>query len=54
MEREDLPITFEGDEPLSTPIEACRTVYSIAIAAGILIALVVVFAAPCITRFFTH
>lgn len=54
MEREDLPITFEGDEPLTTPGEACRLAYSVAIAAGIVFALGVVFAAPCITRFFTH
>jgi len=54
VEREDLPITFEGDEPLTTPSEACRLVYSVAIAAGIVIALGVVFAAPCITRLLTN
>lgn len=52
MESDDLPITFEGDEPLPTPIEACRTVLNIARVAGIVGALIVICAAPRIASFF--
>lgn len=52
MESDDLPITFEGDEPLTTPNEACRTVLNIARVAGIVGALIVICAAPRIASFF--
>lgn len=47
-----LPISLEGDEPLTTPNEACRTVLNIARVAGIVVALIVICAAPRIASFF--
>lgn len=49
-----LPITLEGDEPLTTPNEAARTAVKAALAIGILVALAVIFAAPHCARLFTN